>query len=362
MRRKPNAAGWRGAVGTLLPVVVGLGVALAAPAIAAPPTADSWAEWAAQPFRLDPGESVQLRFSFEEIPVRSWRLVVDGAPRRCDLLVTRVQEETSIYWRRGESHHDVTVPWGRGEAIVAVLTAPEGGIFTVRSLGPPQDAVPAPYSYEVNRALESYAAGKRLEAERHCEAALARNPGDGVAQVLLAGFLRERHFYARAAELVEGALATELPPDMRQLAEQLQKELAQLQSPLPPGLQEGLANAESYLANGDAEGALKVADRLLADYGDAQPEALSRVHQLRGRTLHALGRNFEAVDAYTRALTASRSRESEAIIYFHMGRLFLDMENPDQAEGAFSIARRYGLPPGLDLQAAEALGRIAKQK
>ena len=45
-----------------------------------------------------------------------------------------------------------------------------------------------------------------------------------------------------------------------------------------------------------------------------------------------------------------------------MGRLFLDMENLDQAEGAFAIARRYGLPPGLDLQAAEAQDRISRQK
>ncbi len=362
MRRIGSAARRPGAIGNLLPVVVGLGAALAAPAAAAAPPADSWAEWAAQPYQLHAGESVQLRFAFDEIPVRSWRLVVDGAPRRCDLLVTRVKEETSIYWRRGESHHDVTIPWGRGEAIVAVLTAPDGGIFTVRCLGPPRGAAPVPYSYEVNRALESYAAGKRLEAERHCEEALARDPEDGVARILLAGFLRERHFYQRATELLEAALAGDLPPDMRQLAEQLQQELAQLQSPLPPVLKEGLTTGESRLAAGDAAGALELAERLLADHGGAQPEALSRIHQLRGRALHALGRNFEAVDAYTKALTAARSRESEAIIYFHMGRLFLDMENLGQAEGAFSIARRYGLPPGLDLQAAEALDRIVRQK
>ena len=350
-----------GAGRRLLPVVIGLGTALAAP-VAAAPSDSSWAEWAAQPYQLHAGESVQLRFSFDEIPVRSWRLVVDGEPRRCDLLVTRVKEETSIYWRRGESHHDVTIPWGRGEAIVAVLTAPDGGIFTVRCMGPPRDAAPVPYSYEVNRALEAYAAGKLLEAERHCEEALARDSGDGVARVLLAGFLRERHFYQRAMELIEAALAGDLPPDMRQLAEQLQQELAQLQSPLPPALRKGLEDAESRLASGDAAGALELTKRLLADYGGVQPEALSRLHLLRGRTLHALNRNFEAIDAYTKALTASRSRESEAIIYFHMGRLFLDMENLDQAEGAFAIARRYGLPPGLDLQAAEAQDRISRQK
>jgi hypothetical protein len=348
--------------GAITPVLLAVGL-LAAVGAPAQEKGAPWTEWAAQSYRLQPGESVQFRVAFAEIPVRSWRLQVEGElEQRCDLQVTRVRDAASVHWRQGETRHDVTVPWGRDEELIAVLTAPAGGVFAVRYLGPPPEAAQAAYSYEVNRALESYAAGRRLEAEGFCEAALARDSGDAVARVLLAGFLRDRHFYERATEMIEAALAGDLPPDMRDLAVTLQEELAQLQAPLPRALREGLDRVGTLLARGDAAEALGLCDALLADHESARPEALSRIQRDRGRALHALGRNFEAVDAYTRALTEARSREAEAVIYYRMGCLFLDMDNLGQAEGAFSIARKYGLPPGLDLQAAEALERIARRR
>ena len=87
-------------------------------------------------------------------------------------------------------------------------------------------------------------------------------------------------------------------------------------------------------------------------------EAHSWVLQLRGQALHELGRNFEAIDAFTQALTLNRSREVQAIIYYRMGELFRDMGNAAQARGAYSIARQYGLPAGLDLQAEEAIKEL----
>ncbi len=51
----------------------------------------------------------------------------------------------------------------------------------------------------------------------------------------------------------------------------------------------------------------------------------------------------------------------QAIIYFHMGVLYQQMDNLKQAEGAYTIALKYGLPVGLDLQARESLTSIQDQ-
>ena len=82
---------------------------------------------------------------------------------------------------------------------------------------------------------------------------------------------------------------------------------------------------------------------------------------LRGRALDRLDRNFESVDAFTQALHLARSRKSEAVIYFHMGRLYLKMENLQQAQGAYTMALKNGLPSGLDIQARESLKLIEKR-
>jgi len=318
-----------------------------------------WESWGTESYQLGPGESFQFTIDYDQIPVRSWRLVVDGDHILCDLHILRFRNESLLYWEREESRHVVEIPWGRGEQISVSLTSVEpGGVYTVELLGPPADSLPASYSYEVNRALEAYAAGKRLEAESLCEDALAMDESDGVALVLLAGFLRDRHFYERASERIDAALKTDLPEDMKNLAIQLQGELANLLAPLPEQIRRDLAAAERSLGDDDPAQALEICDRLLAERADLSAEALSRVLQGRGQALHQMGRNFEAVDAFTQALTATRSRAIQAVIYFWMGQLFQDMDNTAQAAGAFSIARKYGLPAGLDLQAEEALQQL----
>ncbi len=54
----------------------------------------------------------------------------------------------------------------------------------------------------------------------------------------------------------------------------------------------------------------------------------------------------------------NRSKDSEGIIYFHMGRLFLKMNNLPQAQGAFTMALQNGLPSGLDVQARDSLQAV----
>ena len=44
-----------------------------------------------------------------------------------------------------------------------------------------------------------------------------------------------------------------------------------------------------------------------------------------------------------------------------MGDLFADMENIQQATGAYRIARSYGLPAAMDAAAAEALAAFGKE-
>jgi tetratricopeptide (TPR) repeat protein len=232
----------------------------------------------------------------------------------------------------------------------------------VELLGPPRDQVHAAYNYDVNRALEYYAAGRRLDAEESCRRALEADESDGVAKVLLAGFLRDRNFFDKAAALVEQSLADELTDEMRQLALDMRAELAELRAPLPAAVREGVERAEKLLLEGDDDKALVVCDGLLAGDLELDGAAKSRLQMMRGQALAGLDRNFEAVDAYTRALQLSRNRAFEAVIYFHMGGLYMAMGNARQAEGAFTIALQYGLPSGLDVRARDALQKIDREQ
>ncbi len=348
-----KAAGMKNTTWLLLALVMGSCLSVCAAKEAQP-----WETWQETTFDLEAGESVQFRVDFAQIPVRTWRLRVEGGDLTADLNILRLQDESLLYFETEEPVHDVTIPWGKGEEIaVAIVAGRAGGVFHVSFLGPPRQKAPAAYSYGVNRALEAYASGQRLAAQKLCEDALRADPADDVARVMLAGFLRDLHFYERAAKMIEIALAGDLPGDMKALAAQLQQELQELRAPLAAEVREGLAAADQELADGDPGAALATCDRLLADPELGGP-ARSLLLQYRGRALHELDRFFEAVDAYTQALTVTTSREEQAIIYFRMARLFLDMDNPTQAEGAFNIARQYGLPAGLELQAAEAVERI----
>jgi len=325
---------------------------------------EPWEAWVSNTYQLGEGESLQFLVTYEQIPVRSWRLLVDSSGHTLsDVHVLRLEDETLLYFETDESHHEVDVPWGWNEEISVVLTAArDGGLYTVTFLGPPHQNAPAAYSYKVNRALEAFAAGDGEAAEQLCEDALREDSSDAVARVLLAGFLRDRHFYDRAALLIKEALALELPPDMRELAGQISDELIQLQTPMEPEIQSELDKVSRQLASGDAAAAFATCDELLSRREKLSAEARGEILQNRGWALHLLGRHFEAIDSYTRALTITRSREDQAVIYFRMAQLFLDMDNRAQAEGAFNIALQYGLPPGLELQALEALRQLTRNR
>jgi len=316
----------------------------------------NWETYKSESYTLRPRESFQFRVAFDQIQVRSWKLVVDGGQELCDLNVLRLRDESLLYFKTGESRHEVVVPWGRGEEIIVVLTNRDRpASFTVTLQGPPRDQVHAAYGYHVNRALEAFAAGRRLEAEANCRSALLEDPADGVAKVLLAGFLRDGQYLDQAAALVEEALEDELPGDMRTLALDLRVELRRLRAPLPAPVRQGMEQAERELAGQQPAAALVTSTRLLESDLEYDAAARAALLTMKGRALAALDRNFEAVDTLTQALALSRDRGDAAVVYFHMGRLYATMDNTAQAESAYAMALQSGLPSGLALQAREGL-------
>jgi len=322
-----------------------------------------WETWSSESYTLAPRESFQLRIYAKDVPARRWTLVVDGGDALCDLSVLRYRGEELVYYKISEQRHHVVIPWGTGEELNATITNSshdQTGAFVVSIKGPPQDQLQASYSYQVNRALEAFSSGQRNKAEKLCREALLHDETDAVAMVLLAGFQRDRQFYDQADDLVDRALGLDLPPDMRALAEHMQAELVQLRQPLPKEVTEGLERAGALMDADKPEAAMTECDKLLS--GDHRLDGLSRSRLLtvRGRALEGLDRNFEAIDDYTEALGYARAKKDQAVVYFHMGRLYLKMGNRAQAQGAYTIALQYGLPSGLDLQAREDLNEIER--
>ena len=81
-----------------------------------------WERYSAENFTLGPKEAIQLRVLYDQIPVRAFKLVVDGGDEKCDLTVLRVQGEELLYFKTGESRHEVEVPWGEGEEVILAIT------------------------------------------------------------------------------------------------------------------------------------------------------------------------------------------------------------------------------------------------
>ena len=339
----------------LAPFLLFVALSLAAAARAAQDPG-VWETYQSEVTTMKQRESFQMRIAFDQIQVRSWKLVVDGDQVRCDVNVLRLRDESLIYFKTDDSHHEVVIPWGRGEEVIIVITNRNSeATYTVTMLGPPRDQAHAAYGYHVNRALEAFAAGRRLEAEADCRSALLEDPEDGVAKVLLAGFLRDGQYLDQAAALVEEALEGELPGDMHMLALDLRADLRRLRTPLPAPVLKGMEQAEQELARNQPAAALLTCTRLLDSGLEYDATARAALLTMKGRALAGLARNFEAVDALTQALTLSRDRSDAAVVYFHMGRLYVSMNNPEQAGSAFAMALQNGLPAGLALQARDEL-------
>jgi len=321
-----------------------------------------WETWSSESYTLEARESFQFPVAYTDIPARRWRLVVNGGDINCDLSVLRMVDESLLYFETKESVHEVSIPWGKGEELIVVITnRNKKGNVVVSFQGPPRDQNHASYSYDVNRALEKYSAGQRLSAEDYCRKALLKDQGDAVAKVLLAGFLRDRHEYSQAAAILDEALSGELTSDMREVGEGLRRELDVLRAPRSRTLGKGIERIEEYLATAKGKKAMAECDKLISSEKDLKNADHGLLLMYKGRALAMMEHHFEAIDVYTQALGFTRAFAQQAIIYFHMGVLYDDMGNLIQAEGAYAIALQHGLPVGLDVKARESLARIQDQ-
>jgi hypothetical protein len=321
-----------------------------------------WETWSSESYTLQARESFQFPVAYDDIPARRWRLVVNGGDTNCDLSVLRMTDESLVYFETNETLHEVSIPWGEGEELIVVITnRNRPGAVVVAFQGPPKDQAHASYSFDVNRALEKYAAGQRLEAENYCRKALLKDEDDAVAKVLLAGFLRDRNEYSQAAGIIDEALVGELNPGMREVAEGLRKELDVLRAPQSKTLIKGIERIENHLENGDGAKGLAECENLLKSEEDLKNADHGLLLMYKGRSMVLLDRHFEAIDVFTQALSFTRPFAQQAIIYFHMGALYDEMGNLIQAEGAYTVALKHGLPVGLDVKAREALASLKDQ-
>ena len=262
--------------------------------------------WGTEAYNLERGETFQFQVTFAEVPLRRWTLVVDGDQRLCDVSVVRQGTGALLYARRRESHHEVSVPFGRDEAVNVAITADfdnGGGTYTVTFLGPDADRAPEVYGYTVNRALEAYAAGETEKARRLVAHAVQADPGDGVAQVLWAGFLQEAGDHAGALAALRRALAGPLPPDIAATA-----------------------------------------------------------HVREGEALLALDRRYQAAGAWTAALGQLTDPAARAVLALRLGRLYVELRNPAQARAALQWALRDGLAPEDRAEAERLLRTLSRQE
>lgn len=332
-----------------LPAILLLILTAATAADGVPPSL--WEARAVESFRLEPGESVQFRVPFADLPVRAWILEVDGDQVPCDVNVLRRPADVLLYQGNDESRHRVRVPWGRGESVAVTLTADgDGGVFTVQFLAPPPASAGRAFGYLVNRALEALDAGRGARAETLLGRSLRAGEDVGVSALLLAGLYRERGELERAAGTLDTALREDLPPELEDVRRELARQLVTVQHRLPAELTE----VDRLLAAGDHADAARQCREFLDADGDgawARGEALRRA----GRAHHELGELVRAQELLDGALAAAEDAAQRALALYRAGLLQRDRGNSGQARLALRTARETGLPPDLDAHAAAQL-------
>ena len=69
-----------------------------------------WTARGQETYLLRGGESVQFRVEYVQIPVRAWRLTVEGDQLLCHVNVLRLADGSLLYQQNNESHHEVRSP------------------------------------------------------------------------------------------------------------------------------------------------------------------------------------------------------------------------------------------------------------
>ena len=336
-----------------------LALLLPGPAATAGVPEGQWVAWGTETYNLEPGESVQFRVDFEDIPLRAWILTVEGDQRLCDLNVLRLGDDALVYQKHDESRHRVRIPWGRDEAVAVTVTADTaiGGLFTIKFLGPPAELAERAYGLRINRALAHMSAGRSASAEALLRDVI-RADGDevGLAALLLAGLLKDRGEPERAAAMLDLALDHDLPEGFEEVERRLHAHLAAVTRRAPPEMRE----ADRLLAGDDPEAAIAHCEQWLEGLGRDTTRAWERCEALRriGSAHRAAGRPVRAMETFDEALGAAREPGQKALVYHRLGLLLVDMGNPDQARRALEAARDLGLPPDLSAETGIILNRL----
>ncbi len=321
-----------------------------------------WEPRASEVYNLEAGESVQLRLAFDELPVRTWILSVEGGLRPCDLNVFRMKTGAMLHQQHDESRHRVRVPWGRGEAVTITLTANRrtGGSYTVKFLAPPAEEAPLAYGYDLNRALEAMETGRTGPAEIHLRDAAVNEPRDaGVAYLLMASLARNRNEMERAAGLLDMALAEGLPEELEHVELELRKQLARVQKRGAPTLRD----VDFFLSLGNGDEAVERITRYLEDDESRSFTDWDHCEAYRrlGHARQLMGELIPAQEAMDRALTLATDSGQKALVYHRLALLQFEAGNRDQARRALAAARDLGLPPDLDADIAPLLEALEEE-
>lgn len=327
----------------------------AAPAAAQGVSEGLWTARGQETYLLRGGESVQFRVEYAQIPVRAWRLTVDGDQLLCHVNVLRLADGSLLYQQNDESHHEVRIPWGRDEAVAVTITADMsgGGVFTVKILGPPPDDVRQAYGYVMNRGLEALDVGDVGRAEALFGDAARLGEDGAAAELMLAGLAKNRGELEAAASHLDRALGFRLPPELADVGQELRRQLDAVR--VHDSL--ALTDADGRLAAGDTTGAERVCRRILAQ-AEASAWTRSEAQRRLGRILQGRGDLYGALEAFDQAVRGAADRGQKALGAFELARLHLALANPDQARTTLSIARDLGLPADLDREADVLLRQL----
>jgi tetratricopeptide (TPR) repeat protein len=217
----------------------------------------------------------------------------------------------------------------------------------------------------LQRATETFAAGKHVQAIRHCEAAIAQGRATYDVYLLLG---RARRAVGRSAEAAEAfESAARLRPSVEALLEEggarLQAgQLAEAQIAYTKARQLEPRNADVSLELarvGLALGQLSLAEGELGDALALRPAHAPTLVAL-GR-LHALRKDWSQAVATLRRAIAADDRNAEA--HLELGRVLLAQQRPSEALRALERAARL-TPDVAEVQTAlgvcyHALGRRA---
>ncbi len=314
-----------------------------------------WTARGQETYLLRGGESVQFRVEFSQLPVRAWRLTVDGDQLLCHVNVLRLTDGSLLYQLNNESHHEVRVPWGRDEAVAVTITADlsGGGVFTVKFLGPPPDDARQAYGYVMNRGLEALEAGENERAEALFAESVQLGEDGAAAELMLAGLAKNRGDLEAAAAHLDRALDHRLPPELADVGQELRRRLDVVRvhgSPL-------LADADGMLAAGDTTGAERACRLALSEPG-ATAWTCSEAQRRLGRILQGRSDLYGALAAFDQAVRDAADRGQKALGAFELARLHLALANPGQARDALQLARKLGLPGDLDREAGTLLRQL----